>query len=549
MKANVLQTLGMTLIALLAWPQFASAQGHLSPIPHPIGFPQKAAASSEAQATVAGAAASKAVSPWTPLTNQPNFLVDGSANPILLMDGSVLVQDAGFPDWWKLTPDKYGNYVNGTWIQVASLPAGYSPLYHSSAVLPDGRLIIEGGEYICDPTTFNCNAVWTNLGAIYDPLADTWTPVNPPAGWTTIGDAQSVVLANGTYMQANCCTTESALLDAKTLTWTPTGPSKYDPNDEEGWTLLPNGKVLDVDAYVPIQPFPYIPAGTNYELYDPRTGDFTVAGTTPVQLWDSWLTCGEFSQEPKNGPTFELGPGVLRPDGTVFYTGSNTCPNEFGATAIYNSYRNTWKAGPNFPVTINIADGPAALEVNGKVLMMASPGFGNPPSSFFEWDGKHLTQVPGTPNAPIDGSFFGNMLVLPSGQILLTDFSDDIEIYTPKGEPREEWAPLVVFAPESLKRGKSYQAFGFRFNGLSQGAAYGDDVQAATNFPLVRITNLDSGHVQYSRAHDPSTMAVASDDFNSVSFDVPANQEPGASVLEVVANGIASEPEFVFVRK
>lgn len=549
MKANVLQTLGMTLIALLAWPQFASAQGHLSPIPHPIGFPQKAAASSEAQATVAGAAASKAVSPWTPLTNQPNFLVDGSANPILLMDGSVLVQDAGFPDWWKLTPDRYGNYVNGTWTQVASLPTGYSPLYHSSAVLPDGRLIIEGGEYICDPTTFNCNAVWTNLGAIYDPLADTWTPVNPPAGWTTIGDAQSVVLANGTYMQANCCTTQGALLDPKTLTWTPTGTGKYDPNDEEGWTLLPNRKVLDVDAYVPIPPFPYIPTGKNYELYEARTGDWTVAGTTPVQLWDSWLTCGELSEEPNNGPTFELGPGVLRPDGTVFYTGSDTCPNESGATAIYNSYTNTWKAGPNFPGTNNISDGPASLEVNGKVLMMASPGYGNPPSSFFEWDGKRLTQVPGTPNAPTDGSFYGNMLVLPTGQILLTDFSDDIEIYTSKGGPLREWAPLVVFAPQFLTRGKSYQAFGFRFNGLSQGAAYGDDVQAATNFPLVRITNLNTGHVQYSRAHDPSTMAVASNDFNSVWFDVPANQVPGFSILEVVANGIASEPVFVFVGK
>ncbi len=59
--------------------------------------------------------------------------------------------------------------------------------------------------------------------AIYDPLAKTWTSV-PPAQWqSTIGDAQSVVLANGTYMQANCCTTQGALLDPNTLTWTATG--------------------------------------------------------------------------------------------------------------------------------------------------------------------------------------------------------------------------------------------------------------------------------------------------------------------------------------
>ena len=547
-KTNALQTFGIMLTALLAWPQFASAQHRLTPIPHPIGSPQKA--------PIQAARVSSSASPWTPLANQPNFLVDGSANPILLMDGSVLVQDAGFPDWWKLTPDQNGSYVNGTWTQVASTPTGYSPLYHSSAVLPDGRLIIEGGEYICDPKTFNCNAVWTNLGAIYDPVADTWTSVNPPKGWTSIGDAQSVVLSDGTYMQANCCTTQAALLDPKTLTWTPTGKGKYDPNDEEGWTLLPNGKVLAVDAYVPIAPFPYIPTGRNYELYSPRRegehendggGYWRVAGTTPVQLWDSWLTCGELSQEPKNGPTFELGPAVLRPDGTVFYTGSNTCLGA-GHTAIYNSYRDTWKAGPDFPGNNNISDGPAALEVNGKVLMMASPGYGNPPVSFFEWDGKSLTEVPGTPNAPTDGSYYGNMLVLPSGQILLTDFSDDIEIYTPSSGPRREWAPIVLWAPESVRGGRTYQTFGFRFNGLSQGAAYGDDAQAATNFPLVRITNVKTGHVRYSRAHDPSSMAVASNDLNSVWFDVPADQETGLSKLEVVANGIASEPVFVNVR-
>jgi len=538
LKTKVSLTLGIALVVMLGCPQLASAQHRLTPIPHPIGAPQHAPAH---------AAATNAQSPWTPLTNQPTFMVDGSANPILLMDGSVLVQDAGFPDWWKLTPDQNGSYANGRWTQVASTPAGYSPLYHSSAVLPDGRLIIEGGEYICDPTTFNCNAVWTNLGAIYDPVADTWTSVNPPHGWTSVGDAQSVVLPDGTYMQANCCTSQAALLDPESLTWRPTGHGKYDPNEEEGWTLLPNGNVLTVDAYVPISPFPYIPTGKNFELYDSRRGRWRVAGSTRVQLWDSWLTCGELSQEPNNGPSFELGPGVLRPDGTVFYGGSNTCLNESGATAIYNSYENTWKAGPNFPGTNNISDGPAALEVNGKVLMMASPGFGNPPVTFFEWDGQSLTAVAGTPNAPIDGSFYGNMLVLPTGQILLTDFSNDIELYTSASGPRREWAPVVAYVPNSLRAGRSYQAFGFRFNGLSQGAFYGDDAQAATNFPLVRITNLATGHVRYSRAHDPSTMAVVSNDLNSVWFDVPANQETGRSKLEVVANGIASQPVFVTV--
>jgi hypothetical protein len=63
----------------------------------------------------------------------------------------------------------------------------------------------------------------------------------------------------------------------------------------------------------------------------------------------------------------------------------------------------------------------------------------------------------------------------------------------------------------------------------------------------VRITNLITKHVIYSRTHDHSSMAVASDAIVSTHFDVPAAQESGPSVLEVVANGIASQPVFVWI--
>jgi hypothetical protein len=481
-------------------------------------------------------------SPWTPLNNQPTFLSRGAANPILLTDGTVLIQDVGSQDWWRLTPDLTGSYVNGTWTQIASLPAGYSPLYHSSAVLPDGRLIIEGGEYNFFVPT------WTNLGAIYDPLANTWTSVDPPPFFgtccgfdhTTIGDAQSVILFNGTYMQANCCTTDEALLDATTLTWTPTGSGKFDINDEEGWTLLPNKQVLTVDAYV----FAYNPTGTNSEIYVPASGKWHSAGSTIVQLWDSAANCGG-----ENNATQEVGPAVLRPDGTVFATGSNTCGNgASGNTAIYNSNTGTWTAGPDFPPNLNIADGPASLEINGDVLMVASPGYGDRPITVLEWDGTNLNTVPGPPRASRDGSYVCNFLVLPTGQILFTDFSRDVEVYTSTGTYDPSWAPSIQKFPAVVSSGGSYTISGHLFNGMSQGAAYGDDVQAATNYPVVRITNLATGDVFYSRTHDHSSMAVAFNGLVSTQFDVPANQELGPSQLVVVANGIPSQPVSVNVQ-
>jgi hypothetical protein len=99
-----------------------------------------------------------------------------------------------------------------------------------------------------------------------------------------------------------------------------------------------------------------------------------------------------------------------------------------------------------------------------------------------------------------------------------------------------------------VQPGKSYELRGIRFNGMSQASMYGDEGQSATNYPLVRITNLRTRHMFYSRTHDHSSMAVASDDVVSTHFDVPTRQESGLSKLEVVANGIASEPLLVLVK-
>jgi len=507
------------VLPLLVFPSLVNAQ---FPPPKPLP-PHKNVTSAAALLPTPSAA-----SPWQLLNIQPpvlDYTDCGPGTPLLLTDGTVMLADKGCQDWWKLTPDQFGSYVNGRWTQLASLPAGYSPLYHSSAVLPDGRVIIEGGEY-----NF-LKAVWTNMGAIYDPGTNNWTMVKPPAGWSTIGDAQSVVLANGTYMQANCCTTQSALLDPATLAWASTGANKFDVHDEEGWTLLPNGKVLTVDAYVPIG-ITYMPTDTNSEIYDAATGSWSSAGSTVLQLWDSAHGCGG-----QRHASFEVGPGVLRPDGTVFYTGANSCGA--GHTAIYDSDSGTWTAGPDFPGTLDIADGPAALEPNGIVLMMASPLIFNTPASFLEWDGTSLTQAPPAPNASNDSSFYGNFLVLPTGQILFTDFFF-VSVYNPVGTYNLAWAPVIKSAPSVISSGGSYVVSGYRFNGMSQASAYGDDFQSATNYPLVRITNNRTGHVFYSRTHDHSSMAVASTSLVSTHFEVPRAQEHGVSRLEVVANGIAS---------
>ena len=136
-------------------------------------------------------------------------------SPYLLTDGTILIQNNFTTGWVKLTPDQFGSYVNGTWSTVASLPAGFSPFYYAAGVLADGRLVIIGGE---DNYAGNATYSDTNLGAVYDPKSNSWTPIAPPKGWANIGDAPSVILPNGQFLLGDAFSTQIAVLDPLTLT-------------------------------------------------------------------------------------------------------------------------------------------------------------------------------------------------------------------------------------------------------------------------------------------------------------------------------------------
>jgi len=454
---------------------------------------------------------------WTAVTNPAPANV---AHMLLLTDGSVLVNSFFFQvhsdNWYRLIPDNTGSYINGTWVNAGSAPSGYNPLYFASAVLPNGKVIIMGGEYN------NGSAVWTTLGAMYNPATNSWSTVTPPSGWSTIGDASGIVLPNGQFMLANCCTSQQAILTKTSpITWTTTGTGKHDENDEEGWNLLPNGNLLTVDAYVNSS---CCPKGS--EIYTTATGTWSAGPSTGVNLVDPG--------------SHEIGPGILRPDGTIFYGGGTT------SNAIYNSTTNTFSTAPSFGGGLDMADAPGALLPDGNVLLETSPGIFQNGLKFFEWDGTNLNSVPVPPNSNNFTSFEGNMVCLPTGQILFTEFSttanSEVQIYTPAGTFNTAWQPVITHLSSTLTHGTLNNGIGgTQFNGLSQCSYYGDDNQSATNFPLVRITNNATGHVFYAKTHNFSTMGIATGSkFVTARFDIPATIETGASTVEVVANGIPS---------
>lgn len=460
---------------------------------------------------------SPCISPAQTIQNLVNQPPAGAQTLFLLTDGTVLAQGYAQRTWYKLTPDITGSYVNGTWSRVADMPFAYAPYATAQAVLADGRVVVIGGEYI------NFKFTLSNEGAIYDPVANTWTNVRPPASWPYIGDSPSVVLPDGTFLVGDKLMKSMAILDPKTLQWTTfSGQGKADINAEEGWTLLPNGSVLTEDVV----------DNPNSEIFNPATRTWTSAGSTVADLASPGSrSCTHFGP---NGslcyyPVGEVGPAILRPDGTVFVGGA--LEGSVTHTAIYDTNMGTWAAGPDFPNGDDSGDGFAVLEPNGNVLVEGR-------LESYEWDGTNL-------NATILSNP-GALIVLPTGQVLDAGFP--VQVYTPTGTYQSSWAPTIASVPSSVTRGQTYKVSGTQFNGLSQAAAVNDELEQATNYPLVRITNNASGHVCYAHTHDHSTMAVATGSLPVFTyFDVPHSAETGASTLEVVANGIPSSPVSITV--
>jgi len=459
----------------------------------------------------------------------------GIAQVFLMTDGTVIGPDLNTPEtWWKLTPDITGSYINGTWTKIASL--SYGPDAFSGAVLADGRLLVVGGEYSYYAGQ-NYYFTLTNQGAIYDPVANTWTAINPPAGWQNIGDSPNTVLPNGTFLIGQKLTENMALYTPSTGTWQAMNSAgKNDFNSEEGWTLLPNGNIITAD----------VKNAPNSEIYEPGSPQWISAGSTIVDLHSPTDVSGCLPYPPSTGcyyPPGEIGPAILRPDGTVFFTGSytNNNTNDSGHTAIYNYKKQQWTEGPDFPYTKvagatygdNAGDNWAVLLPTGNVLVEGQYGWG------YEFNGSTLSRTTTT------STYLGALLVLPNGQVFAggaTPQQNPTMVYVPKGSYNSAWQPTITsIQATSLSHGSTYKISGTQFNGLSQACALGDEDQCATNYPLVRITNNTTHHVFYARTHGHSTMAVATGSSTvSTNFDVPPSAEAGASTLVVIANGIPS---------
>ncbi len=415
--------------------------------------------------------------------------------------------------WDHLYPNAQGSYVGGSW--TTEIPAMYDTRTDfSSQLLRDGRLYVAGGEY----------GTGGSAGEIYDPLTNLWT--RTPAPGAKVGDACSEILPDGKVLQSLTGTgTHTVIWDPASNTYAP-GPSTLGNFDEAAWVKLPDQSILQVDFN-----------SRNSERYIPAQNQWVTDAQVPVSLYDPYGT--------------ESGAALLLPNGKAFFLGSP------GTTAIYtpsgNASPGTWAAGPAIPDNQGTPDAPAAMMVNGKILCAVSPipttaNHFPPPISYYEYDdvANAFTRVsaPGGGMTRNAGSYVANMLALPNGQILYSEQGiRNYYVYTPDGSTLAAGKPAITRIDHGGSDCNSgYTITGTQFNGISEGAAYGDDEQMNTNYPILRLTS--GSDVYYARTFNwNSTGVQRGSEPDTAAFTLPSDLPmQTAYSLVVSANGIASDP-------
>jgi hypothetical protein len=379
---------------------------------------------------------------------------------------------------------------------------------------------VAGGEY----------GTGGSLAEVYNPLTNSWTMAPSPG--SDMADGNSKMLPDGSVLEAlfNAGGGEDTFIyDPKTNTWSG-GIVCLGIEDEASWVTLPDSSIIFIDENT-----------LNSERYIPSLNQWIVDGMVPDSIYDQYEG--------------ESGAGFLLPDGRAFIMGAT------GHTAYYTPSGNinpgTWAAGPNLPMVGGIqytpTDAAAAMMVNGKILCAFSPiNTGTTsstsylsPTAFFEFNylTNSFTQVtaPGGGNTLNIPCFETNMLDLPDGTVLYaSQYTSQYYVYKPSGLQLAAGQPTIgTIAQMDCD---TFRITGTLFNGISEGAAYGDDWQMATNYPVIRLTN--GTKVYYARTYNWNRTGVVQTGSatDTTMFSISSTLPYGTYSLVVTANGISSNP-------
>jgi Galactose oxidase, central domain len=274
------------------------------------------------------------------------------ATATLLQNGQLLVAGGSGGSSNALASAELYNPATGTWSVTGSMSQGRSGLSNvgpSATLLPDGEVLIAGGE----DANFNLLA----SAELYNPATGKFTPTG---SMTTPRTGQSATLLNnGQVLVAGGtnATAAAELYNPATGKFTATGSMSAARGGNVG-TLLPGGDVLVTQGSA---------AGLFAERYHPATGTWSNASTG--------LHVCIFTQECQSDSTATLlGTGnVLVAGGLV---GLKSNPQTTPAAMLYNPGANTWASTGS--MTTARESQTATLLPDGQVLMAGGTLFDHP---------------------------------------------------------------------------------------------------------------------------------------------------------------------------
>ncbi len=259
---------------------------------------------------------------------------------------------------FPVTYDVTGDISIGSPV-IANLPASVTPTFLpgwdvAGKGIPANTTVTSVDSASQVTISADATATESNVG-----LAFTGTPAS------CFGDDPSILLPGHRILTGSLVSNSTYIYNMDNNTFTFAANKVYnDSSDEEGWTKLSNGKIINYDI------FQSISSGTGYaELYDPAANkwssispaDGSASGTLPL------LSSTEIG--------YELGPALRLLDGRAFIVGAN------GNTAHYNPSGNSWAPGPVITGTLNgisatfgSDDAPGAILPNGQVIFAADAG-------------------------------------------------------------------------------------------------------------------------------------------------------------------------------
>jgi N-acetylneuraminic acid mutarotase len=276
----------------------------------------------------------------------------------LLPDGRVLVVGgfgAGGFGPAASTPAELFNPATGQWTPTAPLPLNEGRAHHSATLLPNGQVLVVGGE-----VGFSGNATLRSSAFIFDPATGNWTPTgNLNAARSrhtaTLLPNGKVLVTGGSGDPTGAAIASVEIFDPATGTWKLTN-SMSDARILHTATLLPNGRLLVTGGLIGIGATDPMIAGT--EIFDPAT--------------ETWTPIGDLKDARANHTA------TLLAGGQVLVAGGRPAPTstipdpEIGSAELLDPAIGNWTATGD--LTSRREDHTATLLADGRVLVAGGAG-------------------------------------------------------------------------------------------------------------------------------------------------------------------------------